>query len=480
MNALLEDSDRGLDEEIEQESSIELRVLHGAQSGSSLVLAPGEYVLGGGDSCAVILAGPHIADRHATLRFDGAKASIEPAEGIVRNAYGDEIDAEQELVFGLPVDLGGVIITVDQEEAPWPDPQSVMLMGQLRESANEEDEQDGEQDEEAADAVGAELDAAAAMFETADKTPVAVEVPPSGRLSRARGWLLALLLLAGLGGLGTIAWQRLVEQTAAPASSTVAEASVAIDQAPAMAVEVLANLSNPTLALKKAGAKWQVVGYVQTNGQQASLSSAMAAAAPSVEVKVLADESLLRDVRNSLAEETLDAYVRVDGVALGVVTLSGAASSAEEIGRIRDLVREKVPGVADIKLSLLLPDQLRGRLKERIAAAGLADRLVVRQEGKELRLAGKLSTDEIRRWEEVLVAFGKEYGNVLPISATVTRYIPKPPVGVQIIVGGAMPFIVTENGEHVNQGGNVDGHTLMSIRDGEVVFEGSQRIRIAR
>ena len=58
--------------------------------------------------------------------------------------------------------------------------------------------------------------------------------------------------------------------------------------------------------------------------------------------------------------------------------------------------------------------------------------------------------------------------------------VPKPPIGVQVIVGGAMPYIVTESGEHVNQGGNVDGHTLMSIKEGEVVFEGSQRIRIAR
>ena len=69
---------------------------------------------------------------------------------------------------------------------------------------------------------------------------------------------------------------------------------------------------------------------------------------------------------------------------------------------------------------------------------------------------------------------------VLAIRATVSRLIPKPPVGVLAIVGGAVPYIVTQTGEHVNQGGEVNGHTLVSVKDGEVVFEGRQRVRIAR
>ncbi len=97
-----------------------------------------------------------------------------------------------------------------------------------------------------------------------------------------------------------------------------------------------------------------------------------------------------------------------------------------------------------------------------------------------MTLSGRLTMEEIRRWEDLLVTFSREYGNVLPIRATVTRLIPKPPVGVQAIVGGAVPYIVTQGGEHINQGGDVNGHTLVSVKDGEVVFEGRQRVRIAR
>jgi hypothetical protein len=119
-------------------------------------------------------------------------------------------------------------------------------------------------------------------------------------------------------------------------------------------------------------------------------------------------------------------------------------------------------------------------LRDRIAAASLGDRLAITKELPEMNLAGRLTMEEIRRWEDLLVAFNREYGNVLPIRATVTRLVPKPPVNVQAIVGGVVPYIVTQAGEHVNQGGDVNGHTLVSVKDGEVIFEGRQRVRIAR
>ena len=69
-----------------------------------------------------------------------------------------------------------------------------------------------------------------------------------------------------------------------------------------------------------------------------------------------------------------------------------------------------------------------------------------------MKLAGRLTMEEIRRWEELLVTFNREYGNVFPIRATVSRLIPKPPVGVLAIVGGPVPYIVTQLGESTESG----------------------------
>ena len=452
---------------------IELRVLYGAQMGSCLRLGPGEYLLGGGDDCTVMLAGQNMAERHAILRFDGMTALIAPCDGVVRNGHGDEIDAEQELVLGLPVELGGVVIAVDHTDAPWPEPESVMPAGREQRMMKEEPAEQEQVTDASSGPQAVHRD-----YEAGTETTVAESPVPRAR--QFGMWVLVILLIAGIGSVGVATWYNIGTEHVVKATPAVAEGKEDVDQPPAAAVKTLADFAGSALTLQKMGSGWQVLGYVATNSQYTSLTSALAIAAPAVEVKVIVDENILRDVRATLNGEALNAYLKVDDVTQGIVALSGAASSVEVVERIRALVKERVPGVQEVKTNLLLPEQLRGKLKERIAAAGLSDRLVVTREGDELRLAGKLSMDEIRRWEEVLLGFSKDYGNVLPVRATVTRFVPKPPIGVQIIVGGAMPYIVTESGEHVNQGGNVDGHTLMSIKDGEVVFEGAQRIRIAR
>jgi hypothetical protein len=188
----------------------------------------------------------------------------------------------------------------------------------------------------------------------------------------------------------------------------------------------------------------------------------------------------VQGARQILAEDAGAAYVRVQSVTGSVAQLTGAVASADEIERLEAKLLAGVPGISEVKSQIMLPDQLRKLLRDRIAAAGLGERLAVTSEKSEMKLAGRLTMEEIRRWEELLVTFNREYGNVLPIRATVSRLIPKPPVGVLAIVGGPVPYIVTQSGEHVNQGGDVNGHTLVSVKDGEVVFEGQQRVRIAR
>jgi hypothetical protein len=170
----------------------------------------------------------------------------------------------------------------------------------------------------------------------------------------------------------------------------------------------------------------------------------------------------------------------MDSVSAGVATLSGAVSSAERLESVRAALIAGVPGITRVESRALLPDALLKQLKERIAAAGLSSRLAVLSDAPEVKLGGRLYPDEIAKWENLFVEFSRDYGDVLPIRATVTRVVPKPPVGVQTIVGGAVPYIVTDSGQFVNQGGDVQGHTLTAIRDGEVVFEGSKRIKLAR
>ena len=86
----------------------------------------------------------------------------------------------------------------------------------------------------------------------------------------------------------------------------------------------------------------------------------------------------------------------------------------------------------------------------------------------------------MRRWENLIENFTQRYGKLLPIRGTFKLVTRKPPVNVQAIVGGTTPFVVTENGDLVTRGGDVNGNTLVIVKDNEIIFEGSERFKISR
>jgi type III secretion system YscD/HrpQ family protein len=389
----------------------------------------------------------------------------------VRNAHGDDITDELELTFGLPVELGSVWISVDKEDAPWPNPHSVMPI-KTRQAVEDEEGDYTEPDLEATtDQSDETLAAVAPLFPPAEK-----KRPVLPYLAIVALVLLVLLVC----GVGIAAMLELGKPEPVQATTMSAPSGTVETVAPAEALAVLKDFPNATLSVQKVEGAWTVRGFLQTAIQGQELSARLASVEPVVKVNVFVEEELVQSARRLLSAERSAEQVKVKSAAGGLVLLTGAASSSADVEKLRQVLLAGVAGVNEVKSEILMPEELRKQLKERIAAAGLADRLAVTSQEPELTLVGRLTMEEIRRWEELLVTFNRDYGNVLPIRATVSRFVPKPAVGVQAIVGGAVPYIVTPTGEHINQGGDVNGHTLVSVKDGEVVFEGRQRVRIAR
>ena len=108
------------------QAQVELRVLVGPQAGSSLSLGIGNYSLGTSDECEIILMGSRLESIHAILSFDGDQITLKPVEGKVCDAQGNEIMDTFPLILGMPVDLGGVWVSVDSVDARWPDPADVL------------------------------------------------------------------------------------------------------------------------------------------------------------------------------------------------------------------------------------------------------------------------------------------------------------------------------------------------------------------
>ena len=465
------------------DSSLELRVLYGPQAGSSLPLAPGEYLLGTSDDCAILLAGPHMKEHHALLTIDERGAVLKPVDGAVCDAMGHEITDELVLTSGLPVELGGVSIAVDGVDARWPTPQSVAPMANAA-TATEDTE--------------AQAAAAASEPEPAANKWAAVGSEVLQRLKVASKPLRRLGLgLAGAAGLTTLAFALAgwVEgEAAAPLAPNISADATApaptepAADAPPRALSDLITQINASKALnvtRREDGRWLVAGYVRTAALRQSLLDSLQGLSPPAELNVYAEDELIAAAAQALnsRDDLNDAWLQIESSGEGTLHLVGAAHRAQQVDAAKAALLAEVAGVRQVDSAVLFPGQLLANLKEQIRAAGLAERVAFAKESPEVVLKGKLNADELERWNTLYAAFVEAYGDVLPVDASLDD-TPVPTrragVGVKTIVGGAVPYVVTDTGVRVNRGGDFNGHKLTAVQDAEVVFEGSERLRIGR
>jgi len=463
----------------------ELRVLLGAQAGSRLPLGDGEYAVGSGDDCALILVGPRIAERHATLLIANGSVQVRPDGGRVLDAQGRVLEQPVPLAPGMPVEFDGVWITVDRAEADWPDVRD-LAAGFTAPAAP-----------------GGEAAAASAA-------PVAA-LPrwPRRRLLRTAGAGLAVAVL--LSTAATLA-MGLLRDAPSPADAGAAQAAVAaasaVDDAPSApgggaseaasaAAAASAPAAGPPVALTallqglalddvltvslQPGGAWRISGYLPTAKARATLVKAAEELRPSPELQVFAQDEMIVAAQQALIAADLPGSLRfVPGSGSGTLKLVGAARGEALADAAAMTAIRRVPGLHQLEAEVLMPEDLLVRLKEELTTAGLNRRVVFAREFPEVVLTGKLVGDDLARWQVLYDKFRSTFGDTLPIRATVDGTPPVLPFVVQAVVGGPSPYLVTEDGTRVIRGGRIAGRTLTAIKDGELVFEGGERVRYAR
>ncbi len=440
---------------------IELRVLYGPQSGSRLVLAPGDFLLGTGDDCAIMLAGPRIRECHAKLTFDGEQPTITPVDGEVFDSQGNEVTDTIPLTPGMPFELGGIWIAVDDPEAAWPDPEALVAMAGL-----------------APPAVPATPAAEAAAQVMDTKT----EVPQK---RRARFVLMGALSVIISVAIATITISVWLVNHASPSKPTAVKFGPGPEPAATRELRrVLAEVApgqKMTVTTRVDGTP-TVEGYVPDRAMAERVQRTIRKLSSTAGILLQVDSEIFDASRKVVDRQNAPAraMLTVSEVRNGNVLLSGAVTTTGVRDAIFDAIRAEVPGVRDVGGNLYTAEDLSGVLLDRLAFAGLAGKLQVVDKQPEFVLRGRLNEADMARWEKLLLGFTDEFGSLLPIRATVAVVQRKPPVNVQMIVGGAMPFVVTDNGQHIGRGGDANGHTLSVVRDNEVVFDGNERFRIPR
>ena len=472
---------------------LELRVLHGPQAGSRMQLGVGEYLLGSSDECSVILTGPRIEEEHAVIIFDGEEIAIRPVNGTVCDAQGNDIESETGLAMGLPVELGGVWLAIDRVDAPWPSAEAVGPMPRALQVAQDEP---GTPPEDSADAQ-AEALLQQVQSEQESQADGAMQGPapaagrhrllrwlPGHRIVWPRKLIVVVLLLGGVASVGVAAgsWFMALGEEQELIDPPEVIAQVAKTPPP----ELLAILDKQGLGnrlkLSSEAGEWIVEGYLPSASARSALANALGSLELRPVLRIIDEEELVLKANTFLATRNKPntLLLRAENVGAGTLRLTGSASTIALVNAADEAMRASVPGILKVESTVLFPDQLRALLREKWAAADLAGRIKTVEEQPEMILEGTLTAEETSRWESVLVDFSRTYGSVLPIRANIGRLKPRLPVNVQAIVGGRTPYIVTESGEKVNTGGDINGHTLLMVRDAEVVFEGSKRIRMPR
>ncbi len=446
-----------------QTTPLELRVLYGPQSGSRLTLSLGEYQLGSSDECTIILTGPRIEGLHAKLEIEDGQTSVTPLDGKINDTLGNPIEETTTLALGMPIEIGGVWISIDHIDADWPDPVEV-----------------------------APISPASPITHPPLHEPV-VEVTEAPSFIhqfipvtlRARlGLLISIsaFLIFIICGVSLIF--SLQKNDSDNPKMTVTQNS---SGEPLYFNEIRSKIfplteKNSIKVTKNKQGEVVVRGYVDTTAIKNKITEIVHQHAPNPIIQIYAENEILDAAKNLIdqKEDKNRSKLSVDGINNGILKISGSVSSASARDEVIEQFKSTIPGVIEVEGSLLGPEEIAFRFETELNDAGLSKRFQIISRQPDFVLRGKLTESEIRTWENLVQGFYTNYGNLLPIRATISQIQNKPPVNVETIVGGNTPFVVTASGQRVGKGGNINGNVLSIVRDNEIIFDGNERFRIGR
>jgi len=442
---------------------LELRVLHGPQAGSRLTLFVGEYTLGTDDECEVMLAGPRLMGMHARLKIDADTASISPVDGNVLDAHGKQILGDTPLAIGMPVEIGGVWISIDEVDAPWPTTETLIPQpsaGPLPDPT-----------ESSEPSLMSEAEARGENDFSAQ------------RIRAKRLLIISMTGLASVAVLGVAGAFWLSSQPMTPTNESVASASP-MPSAPTLSDRLAEAFPGRLVQVTSGhGGATIVTAYAADGGMVSRMQQMIRKIDGTAITHFFADDAMLESASSVVLKyrrEGTRAVVKVTGMNNGTASLRGVVASQSVRDELLENLRNSVPGLRGIELTAQGADELPSLLTDRLTVADLSKKLQVVSRQPEFTLRGNLSEDEIQRWEAVLTQFSEEFGQILPIRAMISIQQKRPPINVQTVVGGSMPFVMTDTGQRIGVGGEANGHTISAIRDDEIVFDGTLRFRIPR
>ncbi|CDI03411.1 hypothetical protein BN873_490020 [Candidatus Competibacter denitrificans Run_A_D11] len=392
-----------------------LKFFSGPHAGAEVLLPPGDYVLGGAESCEIVLHDAAVAPRHARLRLSATEIQLSPLERPVTVA-GRPIEDETSLGFCQLATLGTTHFAVAPEGEPW---EPITLPDLAPASAPPT----------LAEAPAVEPTVrpiAATSDDLPNSSPARRPKPPAKKLASLGG----IAVIAG--GLAIMLFYGNSPPTAASLPEPRTPSPATENQLRALLAEL--KIDHAQLTRSEKG-DWRLEGYVADAEQKRRLSAALQQRGLRVRLQVWSADELLESGRAVL--NGLNLPLTVSYGSPGVLRLNGETRDQPSLTRAVETLRRDIPGLRELD-------------NRATVAAG--------------------------RTASAATNAGSAGGRTLsPAPATGAPRTPSP-LAIKSVSLGAVRFIVTTDGAKYLEGASLgNGYVLKAIQDDGLILSDGDR-----
>lgn len=384
------------------------RVLAGPQRGAEMRLRAGEYVIGSGDQCDIVLVDDGIAEEHLAVRVSESGVELKALENLV--AYGDEklLHPGESVVEAGPVAIAFGLAAVglglpDTDWSMFKPPDVATSLERAAEAANrdeaagEEDQTDSVSDEKKPETHISEGDGSEQDGQSAeDKEPTFSE-PVMSKLRAAA--VVAVLLGASVTISGVVApgiGKAAQDDNTQGLSSNPDAVEQLLSTAGLLEVD----------AVLDEGGKLVLSGYVANKAAYERMLKALETNDVSFDNQVHQVNELVASINATLEEHLwpaaeFEAHLRTRYHGAGAFVIDGYLGPEVEQTELKRRVLGDAPGIRSLTFTRSRLSDWRTIMANKIAAAGLDDWLKVTADAGALHIEGTLTPREANVWRAV-------------------------------------------------------------------------------
>lgn len=465
-----------------QNEHVCLKVFSGPHLGAEIVLEDGEYLIGSGEDCDILLRDGMVAPKHMRLFIQADKPlRLLPIEKSVY-VEGKKIDkVETPVELYQAVTIGTTLFSLGLEGEPWPDIKSLSVAEASVPVVVEM--------EAPAIAGPGELPSEGGAAEGEEGAPSVqpplIEEVTQPSVSPAKKWIrvgvyttLAALVLLVLGGM--VYFKDLILK---PAGPEVVEAPPPTTAELVQALFQRMQIANSVELVTKDNRE-TIQGYVDTSQQLFQLQREARQIDPRIKVDVWANDALLAAARDVVRGKGVRYDVQLVGN--GEILVRGCSPDVNQARDVEERLRQDVPGLRKIETNIRSEYEV---LQEVVAFARQAGLETVSFDLRNdiLMASGGITTEKYPVWKNLRGELGRRYEGFLLVQDRVNTARAATPVAgtpekkvdfsVKLVNIGDTKWVVLDDNIKYFEGARLpNGATLLSIAsDGIVVDSGRGR-----